>query len=330
MAAPGVSPPGTPTDATPVPQYGAATLIYFPMFDNDGDPRDDATIDTGLSSGSNKVLISKDGNTFVNSTNSVGSVGYGWYYVLLTASEMTADAVLVVARTTTTDIKNTPLAIYPAQDGDYRVDVRKWMGETPFTLISGRVDANTQAMANGVITAAVVATNALDADALAADAVTEIQSGLATSANQTTILNRLGSFTGTGINTILGFLRAIARKDVSLTPSDMAGTYDNTTDSLEAKQDNGAPASSLGTQAKAEVNAEAVDALSVDTYAEPGAVPGATSSLKDKIGWLFVLGRNKRTQTSTSETVRNDGDSATIGSSTKSDDGTTFTRGKYS
>jgi hypothetical protein len=330
MAAPSVAPPGAPTDATPVPQYGAATLIYFPMFDNDGDPRDDATIDTGLTSGSNKVLISKDGNTFANSTNSVGSVGYGWYYVPLSASEMTADAVLIVARTTTADIKNTPLVIYPAQDGDYRVDVRKWMGATPNALTGGSVDSNVVSMANGVITAAVIATNAVDADAIATDAVTEIQNGLATSANQTTILNRLGAFTGSGINTVLGLLRALARKDASLTPSDMGGTYDNTTDSLEAKQDSGAPASSLGTQAKTDVNDQVVDALAVDTYAEPGSVPAATSSLKDKIGWLFVLGRNKRTQTSTTETVRNDGDSGTIGTSAKSDDGTTFTRGKYS
>jgi hypothetical protein len=87
---------------------------------------------------------------------------------------------------------------------------------------------------------------------------------------------------------------------------------------------------SLGTQAKADVNAEVLDVLVTDTHAEPASVPAATSSLKDKIGWLFMLGRNKRTQTSSTENVRNDADSATIGTSTKSDDGTTFTRGKYS
>jgi hypothetical protein len=59
----------------------------------------------------------------------------------------------------------------------------------------------------------------------------------ATVTNQTTILNRLGAFTGTGLNTILGFFRAIMRKDASLTPTDAGGTYDNVTDSLEAQQD---------------------------------------------------------------------------------------------
>jgi hypothetical protein len=87
---------------------------------------------------------------------------------------------------------------------------------------------------------------------------------------------------------------------------------------------------SLAAQAKADVNAEVVDALAMDTYAEPSSVPAATSSLKDKLGWLFMLGRNKRTQTATNELVRNDNDSATVGASVKSDSAGTFTRGEYS
>lgn len=53
-----------------------------------------------------------------------------------------------------------------------------------------------------------------------------------------TINNKLGAFTGSGLNTVLGFFRALARKDAPLTPSDMGGTYDNTTDSHEAVKDN--------------------------------------------------------------------------------------------
>ena len=80
----------------------------------------------------------------------------------------------------------------------------------------------------------------------------------------------------------------------------------------------------------AQVNAEVVDALATDTYAEPGSVPAATSSLKDKINWLFTLARNKRTQTSSTQTLRNDADNASISTSTVSDDGTTATRGEWS
>jgi hypothetical protein len=86
----------------------------------------------------------------------------------------------------------------------------------------------------------------------------------------------------------------------------------------------------LGTQAKADVNAEAVDALATDTYAEPASVIAATSSLKDKLCWLFTLARNKITQTSTTQTLRNDADSANIATAAVSDDATTFTRAEWS
>ena len=86
---------------------------------------------------------------------------------------------------------------------------------------------------------------------------------------------------------------------------------------------------SLGTTAKSEVNAEVLDVLTVDTFAEPGSVPSATATLKDKIGWMQALARNKITQTSTTQTLRNDGDSGNISQSTVGDDGTTFTRGKF-
>lgn len=87
---------------------------------------------------------------------------------------------------------------------------------------------------------------------------------------------------------------------------------------------------SLAAQAKADVNAEVVDALATDTYAEPGSVPAATSSIEDKIGWLFMLARNARTTTATTDAVRNDANSANVATSTLNDDGTTFTRGEYS
>ena len=87
---------------------------------------------------------------------------------------------------------------------------------------------------------------------------------------------------------------------------------------------------SLAAQAKTDVNAEVVDALATDTYAEPGSVPAATSSIKDKLNWLFMLARNARTTTATTDAVRNDANSANVATSTLNDDGTTFTRGEYS
>lgn len=87
--------------------------------------------------------------------------------------------------------------------------------------------------------------------------------------------------------------------------------------------------SGLSTLTASQVNAEMVDVLTTDTYAEPGSVPAATSSLKDKIGFIFSALRNKRLTTATTDTIRNDADSAAIGAATLGDDGTTFSRGEY-
>jgi hypothetical protein len=79
----------------------------------------------------------------------------------------------------------------------------------------------------------------------------------------------------------------------------------------------------------AEVNAEVVDALNVDTYAEPTGAPPATATLTRKIGQVYKHLRNEVTQTATTQTVKNDGGTVDI-TATVSDDATTFTRGKFS
>lgn len=78
-----------------------------------------------------------------------------------------------------------------------------------------------------------------------ATAISAIQSGLALASNLTTLMNRVGAWTGSGRNTILGALQALFRKDVDATvPTDIntnlgsgVGTADNTTDSTEAIAD---------------------------------------------------------------------------------------------
>lgn len=51
-----------------------------------------------------------------------------------------------------------------------------------------------------------------------------------------TLLSRLGAFTGSGVNTVLGLLKAIMSK-AAATPSDVGGTFSATTDSIEAIRD---------------------------------------------------------------------------------------------
>lgn len=101
----------------------------------------------------------------------------------------------------------------------------------PTALVSGRMDASVGALANDVITAAAH-------DESTAFPLAGASSTLATAANQATILARLGSWTGTGINTILGALRALMNKAIAA-PTDITsgGTYDASTDSLEGIRD---------------------------------------------------------------------------------------------
>ena len=86
---------------------------------------------------------------------------------------------------------------------------------------------------------------------------------------------------------------------------------------------------SLAAQAKADVNAEVKDVIEIDTQAEPTSPPSSTSSLRDKIEWVFTLWKNKRTSTSSLETVFGDDGVTPISTSTKSDAGGMFTKGKF-
>ena len=71
-----------------------------------------------------------------------------------------------------------------------------------------------------------------------------------------------------------------------------------------------------------------VDALNVDTYAEPGqGSPASTTTMVTKLAYLYKLAINKITQTATTESVFNAAGSVVDQKSTTSDDGTTMTRG---
>lgn len=85
----------------------------------------------------------------------------------------------------------------------------------------------------------------------------------------------------------------------------------------------------LSTLTTAQVNAEVVDALAVDVYAEPGqGAPAATTTLAAKINYLYKAFRNKITQTSTTYSLFDDAGTTVDQKSTVSDDGVTLTRGE--
>ena len=85
----------------------------------------------------------------------------------------------------------------------------------------------------------------------------------------------------------------------------------------------------LSTQEKADVNAEVVDAVATDTYAEPGqGTPAATTTLAAKLNYLYKAWRNRVTQTATQYTLYADNATTVDQKAAVSDDATTFDKGE--
>jgi hypothetical protein len=124
------------TDARPVPRKGEAYRLTFPILDADGDL---VTAAAGLDS-----EISQDGGTFVDCTNEATELATssGMYYLDLTATEMNADTVAIIVKTSTSGAKTTPIVLYPEEAGDIRVNVTQYNSQTVSTTVSGRPDIN--------------------------------------------------------------------------------------------------------------------------------------------------------------------------------------------
>jgi len=84
----------------------------------------------------------------------------------------------------------------------------------------------------------------------------------------------------------------------------------------------------LNNLSAAQVNAEVLDVLNVDTFGELSAPPAASSTIRDKLTWVFMCLRNLRTETATHRKLYADNGSTLVGTEEVSDDGTTFTKGK--
>lgn len=109
----------TSSDATAIPIKGQAYRVTFPILDADGDL---VTGAAGLDSD-----VSKDGGTFADATSEATEIATssGMYYLDLTATEMNADTVSVIVKTTTAGAKTTPIVLYPAESGDIIVNVKE-------------------------------------------------------------------------------------------------------------------------------------------------------------------------------------------------------------
>ena len=260
----------------------------------------DFRVDAVHASGDTKVM--KDEGAEANTTNSFTDEGQG-YSLVLTATEMQAARVVVyVVDQTATKVwldKSLVIETYGNAGAQHAVDLDDSVRAGLTSLPNAAADA-----AGGL---PISDAGGLDLDTKLANT------------NEVTVA-RMGALTdwinGGRLDLLLDDV--LARIPAAL----VSGRMDS---DLGAKTGNVA----LSTQEKTDVNAEVVDVLETDTHVESASVPAATSSLKDAIVWLKTLARNKITQTSTTQSLRNDVDSADIATSTVSDDGTTATRGEW-
>lgn len=282
------------TDAKPVPQKNVAYRVTFPILDADGDL---VTGATGLDS-----EISKDAGTFADCTNEATEIATssGMYYLDLTSTEMNADCVCIIVKTSSSGAKTTPIILYPEEAGDIRVNVTQFGGSNG-TFSSGRPEVNmthaagtawasgaivSGAFASGAIGAGAIATDAIGAAELAPDAVTEIAGGvwdLATTGHTTA--STFGAQLKTLLDTIASYLdteiAAIKTKTDSLTFT-VAGDLDV---NVQSWKDSTAPA--MTGDAFARLGAPAGASVSADI----AAVQADTDNIQTRIPAALVSGR---------------------------------------
>lgn len=92
-------------NALPYPVYGVPYVIEFPILDADGAG---VTSAAGLDS-----EIIKNGDALTDCTNEATEIGGGWYYLSLTAAEMTADSVSIEVRSSSTGAQTVRMKLAP-------------------------------------------------------------------------------------------------------------------------------------------------------------------------------------------------------------------------
>lgn len=220
-------------------QGTAQTIRFGPFLDSD----DGFTPDDGLTIAQADRQLSKDGGQFAQTsdTNNASHDTDGWYSCSLTTDDTDTLGELLL-QATVADVLPVWMRwlVVPANVYD--------------SLVGGtdRLVSHVQEFDAGVITATVIATDAIGSDELAASAVSEIQSGLSTSSALATLQSAVNA---------------------------------------------------LNNISAADVNAQVLDVLNVDQFAELTDVPGASPTLRQMLQHAFMVAFNKLEQSTSTLTV---------------------------
>lgn len=244
------------------------------------------------------------------------------------AADTVANVTTVATTTTNTDMRGTDSALLASSAPTN-------FGDMAITVTTGQVTVGTSNDKTGYsISGTITTLDGLNNFDPATDAVANVTT-VATTTTNTDMRGTDSALLAANINLTAGAVDNVTLVGTTTTNTDMRGTDSALLASGYTAPDNagitanGSAIASLNDLSAAQVNTEVVDVLFTDTTTEPTSVPASTASLAAKISWVYTLGRNKLTQTATTQTLRNDGDSLTIGTSTVSDDTTTFTRGEF-
>jgi hypothetical protein len=293
-------------------QSAAVTAVIGPALDK----TDGVTEETGIS-GTSTVKLSKADGAFGTRSGSAEASAHdanGWYRVPLDATDTGTLGRFVIIMTDSTthlpvwhEYMVVPANVYDSLiGGSDNLDIAIPVGAFAASALSAA------AFSSSTLVSDVIAANAVGIGKIAASALSAAAFSSNTIAADIIAANAIG----------IGKIAASALS---------AAAFSNNT--LAA----GIIAASAITSAKFAAGALDAAALASDTVAEiwaiantePAGVPAVTASAIDALSWLLALSRNKITQTSAAQSLRNDADSATIASAAVSDSGGTFTRGEF-
>lgn len=275
-----------------------------------------------------------------NALNAAGSAGDPWSTSLPGAYGAGSAGKIIGDNLNATVGSRATQASVDAVDNFIDTEIADIQSRLPASLVGGRMDASVGVIANDAITAA----------ATAADFVTEVQSGLST-LNAAGIRSAVG-LASANLDTQLDALptageNADAVWDENLSGHLVAGTAGAALNAAAASSDPwptvlpgaygaGTAGNILGNYLNAAVGSRAtpadvlaqVNAALDAAGTELATVPTTTGSMRQKLSFLFQYFRNKKTQTSSTETLFKEDDSISLGTATLSDDGTTATKGE--
>lgn len=175
-----------------IPDSGGPTLfkIHLNLFDTAGNPEDPDGPDIIDVTAENQSGASRTANLGGSPVGRMTKLGVGRYEITYSVSTAHAIEELIfhftyLENTISFTQDRTTEAVATLEDNFTAADratLSSVDSRLPASLSSGKMRSQVEGMDASVVTAAAIATDAIDADALAASAVAEVQSGLATAA----------------------------------------------------------------------------------------------------------------------------------------------------